>query len=41
MFELNNKLIALNDIREIICAYASKHNIKCENKAVLLVITNS
>ena len=29
-----------HNIEEIIRAYVSKHNIKCENKVVLFVITN-
>ena len=35
-----NVLHVPHNTEEIIRAYVSKHNIKCENKIVLLVITN-
>ena len=45
-FESNNKSIALNilcvsyNIKEIRPAYVSKHNLKCENEVILLIITD-
>ena len=45
-FELNNKTIALNilfvsyNIEKIRLAYKSKHNFKCENQVILLMITD-